>query len=88
MSYAMMVLTMDYLLRIQLIYKLVSFLFFRLQKSLFSRKDSIKQYVDKHYSELKYELKASEDEELVYRVDNIFYRSNVWMKQKINKIIY
>jgi hypothetical protein len=74
MSYYMIVFTMDYLLRISFIYKFISFLFFYMQNNLFLKANAVKEYVDKYYPDFKYQLKFNEDN---YKVDNIYYKSNV-----------
>ncbi len=65
---------MDCLFRISFIYKFISFLFSYLQNNLFLKANAVKQYVDKYYPDLKYELKFNGDN---YKVNNIYYKSNV-----------
>ena len=73
-SYYMTVFTMDYMLRVPILYSIISYLFFKLQYSLFGRVSVVKDFVDTHYKDVKYELKFDDE---AYTVDNTDYRSNV-----------
>ncbi|XP_054154602.1 uncharacterized protein LOC128953152 [Oppia nitens] len=55
LSYFMMCLTMDYLLKVSLIYTVISKLFFYYQNTLFDKISIVKSYTDRYYGDVYYQ---------------------------------
>lgn len=82
----------DYVLQVRPLYVVISWIFFHLQKLLFTKINVVKDYCDKNYGHIEYKLECCEydfdlvtkpaDSKEIFQVENHFYKPNVSEKSR------